>query len=104
MSSFITRMPVDLAAFKKLLPVGSDFEGISFDAATNEVQMRWSHRDLVTPFTFHEEFTMAQLQSQELPKSVEQRQRTIVPVNAAPVPEPKTVDRKPRRGVKKVVA
>lgn len=112
MSSFITRMPVDLATFKKLLPIGSDFESITFDPKTNEVQMRWSHRDLVTPFTYHEEFTVEMLKAQELPKSVKVRQRTQIPVNAAPLPEPastvpdpqhvvKPVDKKPRRGVKK---
>lgn len=113
MSSFITRIPIDLAAFKKLLPNGTDFESITFNAQTNEVEIRWGNRYIVTPFTYHVDFTEAMLKAKQLPSCAKLRadavkvlNPTAFPQSQTPpmVPDPNTVDKKPRRGVKKGVA
>lgn len=84
MSSFITRLPIDVLAFKKLLPNGSDFEGISFNASTNEVELRWSNRYIVTPFTYHEDFTVDMLKSKTLPKTAKLRADAVKVLNPEP--------------------
>lgn len=108
MSYFLTRIPIDVPEFKKLLPNGSDFEGVSFNAATNEVEIRWGNRYIVTPYSTHQDFTIDQLKAKELPKCANLRADAVKSVPAPePVPEsspePKAVDKKPRKGVKKVV-
>ena len=102
MSAFITKQPIDVAAFKALLPPDSDFHSVTFNKETSEIEFRWSNRGLITPFSFDEVFTLEMLQAGILPESVTRRKPIVV--SAPPPGPPKSdVDKKPRRGIRKVI-
>lgn len=71
MSSFSTRLPVDVESVKALLPKGSDLEGIVWDGAG--VTVIWSHQKLVTPFTVNTEVSIDDLKSEKWPACVKDR-------------------------------
>lgn len=85
MSSFITPIPIDLAAIKKLLPTNSDILGVEWNAAKSRMELRWSNDRLKTPFTFHHEFPLTLLKKKSLPANTEL-------LDPPATPQKKTVD------------
>lgn len=79
MSPFVTSLPVEVDRLKQLLPKGSHIEEISFDKTTQELQMRWSNPQLVTPYTFPLPFSADQLEKKELPQGVTHRKPDAKP-------------------------
>lgn len=104
MSQFKTTIPVDLSSVRKLLPNGSDVEGIHWNNTTREVEMTWSNRKLKTPYNVPTDFPVQMLHDQQLPKSVQilEAQQKQAPLDTSIVTvNEKAVDLKPKRGVKK---
>lgn len=66
MSQFKTQIPVNLQAVLDLLPAGSFVEGI--DWGPDAVYVRWSHHELVTPWTFHADAPLDRLKAKKLPE------------------------------------
>lgn len=77
MSTYLTKIPVDLAGIKAQLPPDSDIEGVSWNGA--EIELTWSNRHLLTPFTYAHEWTLDQLKSGKRPLHVSDRQRKPAP-------------------------
>lgn len=83
MSSFATTLPVNLDDLKKLLPEGSHVEGVVWNPDRCEVELRWSNSNLVTPFTFHQPYSVKELTAKTLPENTKVRP-------PAPKPAPET--------------
>lgn len=91
-------MPIDVAGVKKLLPPDSDFEKVVWDEQNKVVEFHWSNRNLVTPYTMND-WPLSDLQEGKTPSTVKSKPVVIV----APVAtEPKPVDAKPKRGVRRM--
>lgn len=73
MSNFVTNIPVDLSAVKSLLPPGSHVEGVVWNPDANQLELKWSNPDLVTPYTFHFPFHAQHLKEQTLPHGASRR-------------------------------
>lgn len=63
MSRFKTSIPVDVAAVIKLLPARSYVEAVTLSADRASVELVWGCDDLVTPYTFPVECSVADLQA-----------------------------------------
>lgn len=72
MSNFVTRIAVDVEAVRKLLPKGSFVAAVEFNG--QEVEVRWAHDHLVSPYTFAVEYPLEELKQRRLPEQVRMRQ------------------------------
>ena len=79
MSQFITRIPVNLDAVKKLLPKRSDLQSVTLSEDGQNVEVIWSNDDMHSGRTFAFEWPMANLERKKCPNGV---------VNRAPLPKP----------------
>lgn len=75
MSNFATRIPVDVAAVKALLPNGAYIESVEFDGKA--VVLKWSHHRLLTPFTTHFPYSVGELHARQLPDGVMVREDPV---------------------------
>ncbi len=82
MSSFVTKIPVDVDAVKALLPFGSDIEGVVWNG--KEIELRWGNQHLRTPFTFHVDYSLAMLGEGQKPSCVIEGKQTAAPALVAP--------------------
>lgn len=94
MSAFVTKLPVDLEAVKKLLPSGSDVESVSLNNETKEVELRWSNDSLTTGYTVHLDWPLALLQEGKRPDFVKDR---TIPKAVDPLPEQPKPEKKGRK-------
>ena len=79
MSQFITKLPVNLDAVKKLLPKRSDLLSVTLSENGSEVEIRWSNDDMHSGRTFDFDWPMAFLEKKKCPPGV---------VNRVPLPKP----------------
>lgn len=84
MSAFLTKIPIDLEAIKKLLPANHYIEGITFNKDTNEVELTWSHHLFVTPFTFAQEYPISLLSEGKTPESTVKKETLTIQKSLAP--------------------
>lgn len=76
MSNFVTKIPVDVEAVKRLLPPGAYVEPrVAWDEAKQELSVRWSHHRLRSPYSFDIPFSVEQLQARVLPESVADKEQ-----------------------------
>lgn len=68
MSQFLTEIAVDVERVKRLLPRESFVESVTWNATTQAVEVVWSNRNCVTPYTVATPFSVQMLQDQQLPK------------------------------------
>ena len=66
---------MDVAAVTKLLPKDSYVEGLQWNGS--ELELRWSNHRIETPYTFHLELSIEDLQARRLPEGA--RERAAVP-------------------------
>lgn len=106
MSAFKTCIPVDVDGVRKLLPKESFVESVDWNPLTQQVEVTWSNRNCVTPWSVPIEFPIQMLQDKALPKGAAIKTSPIAPEmmgNAAIVTDNvKPVDRKRGKGVKVV--
>ncbi len=100
MSSFVTSIPVDVAAVKRLLPARHFLEAVTFDPIKQSVDVVWSSPDLVTPFSTPQPFPVQALHDQALPAGVIYRVKPeAAPAGEIPPVIVKPVDKPKRRGI-----
>lgn len=87
MSTFATKLPVDLDTIKALLPKGSHVESVKWNAERGEMEIQWDNAELITPFSFPVDFSIAQLKAGELPEKTVIRERKPAPAPAPEAPE-----------------
>lgn len=100
MSHFSTKIPVDLDAVKKLLPLESHIEAVRWNHDKKELELRWYNERLQSPYTYHQEFPVEMLKAKDLPASVTVRERRTPTVNTHLDTPKKPVDRKPKKNDK----
>ncbi len=104
MASFITKVPVDVPGVKALLPADSDFEKVVWDEQNKVVEFHWSNRYLLSPYTSND-YPITMLHEKVLPDKITVRARVAAvtePKGSGATTEPKPVDTKPTRGVRKL--
>lgn len=92
MSNFVTVIPVDVEAVRKLLPAGSHVESAEWNGTA--VELKWSHHKIETAFTFHLEFPMEHLKAQRLPEGAHERKERPRPAPGVMTPGKPGVERK----------
>ena len=93
MSTFKTNIPVDVDGVRRLLPKDSFVESVEWNPLTQQVEVIWSNRNCVTPFSVPVEWTVQMLHDKALPKGatirevapLKETQENIVTVNVKPV-------------------
>lgn len=70
MSKFITRIPVDIEAVKKLLPPGAYFHGVQAGLGFESIDLVWEHDQLKTPWDYAIDYPSTMLGGNAVPKGV----------------------------------
>lgn len=80
MSAFLTEIPVDIEAVKRLLPKESYIDGVAWNKDTQKVELTWSNRKLHTPYNIPTPFPVQDMHDHRLPKCVTIREnKTATP-------------------------
>lgn len=101
MSDFVTNIPVDIESTRKLLPPGSEIDpNLRWNSESQQLQLTWRHKNLLTPYTFPLEYPVELLKAKEFPKkaSVREIKNVVEPITDN---DKVSVDSKPRGRVKK---
>lgn len=80
MSKFVTRIPVDVDAVKRLLPKRSYVTCVGLHPDKDAVEVFWDDDDFETGYTFPVEFSTELLEARKLPDKVKLRKGAAAPV------------------------
>jgi hypothetical protein len=78
-SQFVTEIAVDVDGVRRLLPRESFVESVTWNEITQRVEVVWSNRNCVTPYSIATPFTVQMLHDKEIPACAKMREFPAAP-------------------------